>query len=220
MPHPLARRAAHATLGALAAATALAGPAAANTTPLDTAIAYTDASRSTCENPQIVQPYRAIGDSRNYVLAPHGSFTNGVAPGYQLRNGAKLASDTARGVGLALPAGASVVTPGFCVDLDYPHARLAHKVVGTGASGVELKVEVVYPTLAAPHWTEVKQFDGSQGDPVASGWRISPDVDLKPEFGGDAWGARFVALRLTAVKKYPTTAQIRVDDLFIDPRRV
>jgi hypothetical protein len=29
-----------------------------------------------------------------------------------------------------------------------------------------------------------------------------------------------VALRLTAVKKYPTTAQIRVDDLFIDPRRV
>ena len=79
-------------------------------------------------------------------------------------------------------------------------------------------MEVVYPQLPRPVWTEVKKFDGFQGDPVASGWRISPDMDLKPDFGGSVPGARYVALRFTAVKKASTTAEFRVDDVFIDPR--
>ena len=219
MPHETARRTVRLLLSSLAAAMLLAVPAQAGTTPLGTTtIAYTDASRSTCEDPAWTFPYTSIGDDAMYVLAPHGSFTGGVVPGWQLRGGASLVSDATRGTSLNLPAGASAITPGMCVDLNYPHARLAHKVTGSGASGVELEVEVVYPQLADPEWVEVKQFDGHHGDQVASGWRISPEIDLKPQLGGDAWGARYVALRITAVKKATTSAQFRVDDLYVDPR--
>ena len=72
----------------------------------------------------------------------------------------------------------------MCVDLDYPHMRFAHRVVGSNASGVELRVDVVYPQNAFPVWTAVKQFDGFQGSTVGSGWRITPDVDVKPDWGG------------------------------------
>jgi hypothetical protein len=206
-------------LGALGMATVLCAPASANVTPLgSTIINYTDASRSTCESPAYAGPYRSLGDSRTYVLAPSGSFTGGGAPGWQLAGGAHFTSDSARGTSLALPAGASAITPGFCVDLDYPHMRFAHKVVGTGASNLEIRTEVVYPQLRRPEWTEVKQFDGYQGDPVSSGWRITPDVDMKPDFGGSVPGARYVALRFTAVKKARTSAKVMIDDVFIDPR--
>jgi hypothetical protein len=213
-----AKIAARIFVGALAVVAVAAGPAQANVTPLNTTIQYTDTSRSTCETPAWAWPYRAIGDARTYVLAPDGAFTGGVAKGWQLSGGARLASDSARGVGLALPAGASAISPGMCVDLDYPHLRFAHKVVGRGAGGIEIKTEVVYPQLRNPVWTEVKQFDGFQGDRVASGWRITPDVDLKPDFGGQVPGARYVALRLTAVRKSSTSAEFRVDDVFVDPR--
>ena len=196
---------------------ALPGAAQANVTPLSTPIQFTDASSSTCESPLWAWPYRSIGDSRMYVLAPSGAFANGVAPGWQLRNGARLATDAARGPGLVLPAGASAISPATCVDLDYPHLRFAHKVVGTGASNVEIKIEVTYPNNPNPVWTEVKQFDGYQGDRVSSGWRITPDVDVKPDFGGQTAGARYMALRFTAVKKATTSAQFHVDDIYVDP---
>jgi hypothetical protein len=61
--------------------------------------------------------YRSIGDSPTYVLAPDGAFSSSVAPGWQLRGGARIVSDPARGAGLALPAGASVVSPAVCIDL-------------------------------------------------------------------------------------------------------
>ncbi len=199
------------------AVSALAAPAQANVTPLDATIQYTSPSSSTCDAPAWVWPYKAIGDARMYVLAPAGSFT-GNSAGWQLRGGARIATDAARGAGLALPAGASAISPGMCVDLDYPHMRFAHKLIGTG-SALELKTEVVYPQVVNPTWTDVKQFDGYQGSAVASGWRISPEVDLKPDFGGQLAGARYVALRFTAVKKAATTAEFRVDDMFVDPFR-
>lgn len=204
---------------AVLATGALALPAHANTTPLGaTAIGYTDASDKTCDRRGFARALLPFGDDRWYTLAPSGDFDAGHAPGWQLRDGAGLASDAARRTSLVLPAGASAISPGMCVDLDYPHVRLAHKVVGEGARDVELKIEVVYPKLPDPEWTEVKQFDGYQGDVVASGWRLSPDLDLKPDLGGDVPGARYAALRITAVAKSPTSAEFWVDDVLVDPR--
>jgi hypothetical protein len=206
-----------AALGAAGACAAAASPALADTTPLGaTQIQFTDASYSTCVNPSFVRPYTNLGDSRTYVVAPAGTFNAG-ATGWQLQGGARLASDATRGTSLVLPAGASAVSPAACIDLDYPHLRLAHKATGWNPSGVELKTEVVYPQVRNPQWVEVKQFDPFQGDAVGSGWRVSPDVDLKPDLGGSSWGARPVAVRFTAVKKAATSAEVRVDDVFIDP---
>jgi len=203
--------------GALTLMVVAAGSAQANVSPLQSSIQYTSASSSTCDAPAWAWPYLSLGDLRTYVLAPNGSFTGSVAPGWQLQGGARLAPDSVRGVGLALPAGASAISPGMCVDLDYPHLRFAQKVVGKDPAGLEIKAEVVYPQLSDPVWTDVKQFDGYQGDAVAGGWRITPDVDLKPEFGGEVAGSRYVAIRFTAVEKYATAAEFRIDDVFVDP---
>ena len=206
----------------MAACVALAAwtvPAAANTTPLgSTVIQYTSGSAATCDRPSFVQPLRSYGDSRWYVPAPNGSFTNGIAPGWQLAGGAKLASDAVRGVSLVLPPGGSAISPGMCVDLDYPHFRFFSKFVAKDPAGGKILVEVVYPQLARPEWTEVKEFDGKQSAPAGSGnWLLSPDVDLKPDFAGSVPGARYVALRFTALKT-GYAGEWRVDDVWIDPR--
>ena len=206
-------------MAACVAVAASAVPAAANTTPLGTTvIQYTSASAATCDRPSFTQPLRAYGDSRWYVLAPNGSFTNSVAPGWQLRNGAKLATDAARGVSLVLPPGGSAISPGMCVDLDYPHFRFFNKFVAKDPAGGKILVEVVYPQLASPEWTDVIEFDGKASQLAGAGnWRLSQDVELKPDFAGDTPGARYVALRFTALKT-GYAGEWRVDDIWIDPR--
>ena len=156
------RRGAHALAAGLVASIALAGTAEANTTPLgSTVIQYTWESASTCDRSTFTAALRSYGDSRSYALAPSGSFSGAVS-GWQLRSGAKLAADTARGTSLVLPPGASAISPGMCVDLDYPYFRFFNKFVAKDPAGGKILVEVVYPQLANPHWTEVKDFDGKQ----------------------------------------------------------
>lgn len=211
-------RALRATVAAVATAAALAGPAQANTTPLGTTvIAYTPASDATCDRPSFTQSLAPLGDDRWYVQAPAGNFNATTAPGWQLRNGARLAPDAARGTSLVLPTGASAISPGFCVDLDYPHFRFANRFIARDPSKGEILVEVVYPKLARPDWTEVSKFDGAQGVAAGANWRLSSDVDLKPDFGGDVPGARYVALRFTALRT-GYAGEWRVDDVWIDPR--
>ena len=213
-----ARIRARALATGMVASVALAGTAEANTTPLgSTVISYTSESSYTCNRPAFTQPLRSFGDLRYYALAPSGSFTGAVS-GWQLRNGAKLATDTVRGTSLALPPGASAISPGMCVDLDYPHFRFFNKFVAKDPAGGKILIEVTYPSLPGPEWTEVKEFDGKQGSSAGAGsWRLSPDVDLKPDFGGSVPGARYVALRFTALRT-GYSGEWRVDDIWVDPR--
>jgi len=221
MPSSL-KPALRALLGASAAALALAAPATAAPVEAPT-IQATDASRSTCENPSLGTPYAALGDERSYVLAPGGSFEDPAAPGWQLSGGAAIDHDARQGGQLVLPAGASAVSPSMCIDLDYPHLRFAHKVLGRHAKHVAIQVDVVYPQTATG-WISAGRVAPFASTPVGAGWRVSPDVALHPELGGTEWGARDVALRFTAVKTGATGrrvapgAQVRVDDVFIDPR--
>ena len=89
----------------------------------------------------------------------------------------------------------------MCIDLNYPHFRFANKFVATDPAVGKIRVEVVYPKLAYPEWTDVIEFDGKNSQLAGAGnWRLSHDVDLKPDFGGQVPGARYVALRFTALK--------------------
>jgi hypothetical protein len=91
----------------------------------------------------------------------------------------------------------------------------------------QILVEVVYPNAEEPAFEEVKRFDGRQGDfratslessesllPQVARWNVSDEIDLKPDLGGDQWGGRLAALRITVL-----SGTWRIDDVYVDPRR-
>lgn len=209
---------ASALIGLIAALTIGIGSAKADVRALDVPIVFSTDSASTCTATPF-RPYAEIGDERDYVTAPGGTFDGALLAGWQLRDGATLDQSSSRGAAIALPAGASAISPMFCVDLLFPHARLAHRTIGGDPDGLKLRIEVVYPLVTTPVWTEVKAFDGFQGDAVADDWRISPDIALKPTLGGQLPGPRYAALRITAhLKDSSATGAVLIDDLNIDPR--
>ena len=211
--------AARASLAGVLLSVAWTVPALADTTPLgDTKIHETVESRTTCENPLIVNPFRPFGDSRDYVLAPGGTFARTSPAGWQLSGGAEVVrSDASHGTSLALPRGGSAITPAMCIDLNYPIFRFVSRVLRY-PDDAELRIEAVYPNAPNPAFEELKKFDGKQGRKVGGGWRLSDDIDLKPDLGGKAAGPRLVALRFTAIEARAGD-RWEIDDIYVDPLR-
>ena len=186
-------------------------------------------TRDTCTSPELVQAFSAFGDTRDYVLAPGGSFEDKDLDGWQV-NKAKTTGDgsplqlpvaDSRGHrddddddnnkhSLTISAGGSATSPAMCVDLHYPTLRLMTKLRrGTGA----IRVEVLYPDSDNPVFHPV----GSLTADRSSRWEASADVSVFPERGGAAPGMRRVALRFTSVAG---SGEWRIDDLYVDPRRL
>jgi hypothetical protein len=181
--------------------------------------ASTAASQATCSDPQLEQPFTAFKDSRDYFLAPGGSFEDSSA-GWQLDEGASVVAENepfgVHGLGdnysLHLPAGASAISPTMCVDLYYPTMRFVS--IQQTDKDAELDVEVVYPNAT--------QGDGSKWHKTTSlkakgrdGWRVTKDVDLHPDRGGKKAGWRLVALRFTADGDQGSWL---IDNIYVDPR--
>jgi hypothetical protein len=194
------------------------------------AIAETAESRATCDYPVVENPFTRFGDYADYVLAPDGSFNDGAA-GWQLAGGAKLI-DTDKGRSLQMPEGAVAISPSMCLDLNFPHFRMYHKVVKpkTGLLGALLglvlgdqddarvRVDVIYHEVANPVWTTMDRFDGDDGVGAGNGWRLSRPIDLKPELGGPEPGARQAALRFTVLDA-DDKESVLIDDVYVDPMR-
>jgi hypothetical protein len=204
-------------------------------TPLgSTRIIETADSRTTCDNPRIEHPFTRFGDYFDYVLAPGGKF-DGSTSGWQFANGAKVIA-TDKGRSLQLPKGASAISPSMCLDLNTPTFRMYHKVVkpksglvGGLLGGVlglvlgspedaDIRVEVVYPGVVAPAWTQMTRFDGREGVSAGNGWRLFDPIDLKPELGGALPGARMAALRFTVLDA-ASKESVLLDDIYVDPKR-
>jgi hypothetical protein len=211
------------TLIAAAAATlSLAATAAADSTPLgNTRLMSTPASEKTCSAPLVENPFVRFMDPRNYVLAPDGSFEAASPAGWQLSGGAARvaeadAVDLGAGDGagvLGLPVRAVAISPVMRVDLDYPTFRFLARALKAPDSA-ELRVEIAYPDASKPAWEELAKFDGAQFTAAGGGWRLTSDLDMKPDLGGKTAGFRRVAFRFTAL-----SGSWRLDDLFVDPRR-
>ena len=206
-------------LAGYAVSLAFAAGAQANTTPLgSTQLLATAASSKTCSTPLIENPFARFGDSRNYVMAPNGSFEDASLSGWQLSGSGRRVTDpddidlgANDGAGmLSLPQKATAISPTMCVDLDYPTFRVLTKAKGQG----EFLIEVVYPDSGKPEWVELAKFDGKQFQNVGASWRLTSDMDMKPDLGGSKAGFRRVAFRLTAL-----SGSWNVDDLYVDPRR-
>ena len=183
------------------------------------------------------QPFDQFGDRRDYVLAPSGAFEHIDATlnpleltidlsqlGWQPRSGAGITLGNEAyylrrhtdGWSLALPEGAAATSPAMCVDLHYPHMRVVTRASSrsTPTSDLKLAVHVAYPGSETPGFQRVDTVNGLEGSDVRQGWRVSPDIPLRPERGGTKPGPRLAALRFTAV-----SGDWKIDDIYVDPRR-
>ena len=201
-------------------ASAANGTSVVTTTASGINILETPDTRKTCTAPQIVPAFASLGDSRDYVLAPGGSFEEKNLDGWQVQKAKtegggswlRLAHDDENKQALKVPAGGSATSPAMCVDLHYPTMRLMTKAQKNKG---ELRVEVIYPDRADPVFHPVGVVTGGSSDK----WQATVDMPVFPERGGAAPGMRRVALRFTSVAADGNAGDWRIDDLYVDPKR-
>lgn len=193
-----------AAVAAAVATLAVAGPASA-----------APRSAPDCEGQLIERPFAALGDQRDYVLAPGGAFERADGDGWLLEDGARIVAANApvdvRGLSdrssLHLPPGARATSPTMCVDLRFPTFRFFARALGEPDE--ELQVEVRFPDAEKPKWHEVRDLEAD-----GNAWGLTKDLKLNPSRGGKAAGGRRVAFRLTS----DDDADWQVDNLYVDPR--
>jgi hypothetical protein len=192
------------------------------TTPSGIDILETADTTQTCAAPDLVPAFASLGDMRDYVLAPGGSFEDKKLDGWQVTKSRQDGDHSTLSVpstrkddnkhSLKVPAGGSAVSPAMCVDLHYPTMRFMAKAEkGKG----QLEVEVVYPDSNNPVF-----HDASSIAADGKAWGATADVPIYPERGGATPGMRRVALRFTSVAGDSEAAEWRIDDLYVDPKRL
>jgi len=172
----------------------------------------TAASQQECQAPVLSQPFSDLKDTRNYVLAPGGDFSDPSGAGWQFSGGARVMDDPrpdgSDGGTLYMPSGSTAVSPVMCVDMTYPTARMWAQTLGGDG---DVTVSVSY----AGTKTELKPQDVGHVRGEKGRWKLSGDVHIKPELAGKDTGWRKVAFVLTAGGK---TGQFQIDDIYVDPR--
>ncbi len=171
-------------------------------------VAQTAATTASCQDPVIVNPFTAFGDFRDYVLAPFGDFERADLPGWTLEGGATVVRNSAGNGTLRMPPGSKATSPAMCIDLNYPTIR--YFVRDADREWARLKTQVMY----VDHETAYSPY--TVGKLNASGnWRLTEDIEIEPERGGVEAGWRRIAFRLVAD---PYEGDLRIDDLYVDPR--
>jgi hypothetical protein len=220
-----------ATIGAVVAAASWPAaalgraPAVITTTNSGVNLLETDETRQTCTNPRLVQAFGLLSDTRDYVRAPGGNFENRELDGWQVQRarldkegstleiaGEQEDKDDNR-QSMTVPPSGSALSPAMCVDLHYPIFRFMAKPAKTTG---RLKIEVVYPDSANPVFHTVGDLSANGG----KRWSATGDIPLFPERGGSASGMRRVALRFTSVGDNGPASDWRIDDIYVDPRRL
>jgi hypothetical protein len=170
------------------------------------------ASTATCPSSTLSQPFLKWGDSNYYSLVAGGDFEG--SPGWNLSGGAQrvaggepyAVTGALGGSSLALPVGASAQSPFACVGSNERTFRLFARSEGTGAT---MLATVVYQTPF-----------GNVSVPVGivalnSSWQPTPSLHTGAALAtAISNGTAQLALRFTSLK-----GALRIDDVFIDPRR-
>jgi hypothetical protein len=172
----------------------------------------TSASQQECQAPVLSQPFADLKDNRHYVLAPGGDFSDPSGGGWQLFDGARIVNDVkpdgSTGGSLDMPSGSMAVSPVMCVDMTYPTARLWARTLGGDG---DVRISVSYAGTKTE--LDPKEVGHVKGD--RQRWKLSGDVQIKPELAGKAEGWRKVAFVLSAGGK---SGNFQVDDFYVDPR--
>jgi hypothetical protein len=175
------------------------------------------ASATSCDDPELEQPFARWGDRANYKPVGDGGFEAG-AKGWTLSGGAKVVSGNESyyvggagdRVSLQLPGGSRAVSPFTCVGLNEPTLRLFAK----RRSGLltTLLVEMqVQTSLGLSLWLPVLPGDlgGSSWHPTASMPLIANLLTLSTS---DRTPVRF---RFTPL----LLGSWQIDDVYVDPFR-
>jgi hypothetical protein len=150
--------------------------------------------------------FAAYHDPALYTLAPGGDFETHAA-GWTLARGAAVAPGSSSirlhpalgASSLALPAGASAVSPAFCVAAGYPAFRFAAR--GAGVLGVQ----VLYTDGRAKQAGLIR---------ATGAWSVTHRLSLAQGlFQLAPVGTTAVRLKFTAAG-----GAARVDDVYVDPR--
>jgi hypothetical protein len=188
-----------ALVAVFAVAGLIAGPSAAQASPLD---------GSCPEEPPTSQPFLAYGDDDSYFLAPSGDFES-AAPGWTLAGGAALvASPAGTGTALSLPPGATAISPPVCVTRSHVSARLFGQASdGPRRDRARISVDVAGPTGSI---TADKNIRVEESWQPTRQFRLGASFfDLDPVTGT-------TEIRMRFVTDGPATAVL--DDLWIDPK--
>jgi hypothetical protein len=167
--------------------------------------AATTSSVANCTTPPLSTPFAPYGDTNLYALVPGQVFDGFGASGWTLTGGATIQTTTladgTRGSVLDLPAGSTAVSPGMCVQSDYPTARVMVRDV---AQDQPASLFATYP---------------SSGDLVSAGklngqstW--SPSAVYKTHPGTQS-GWQLVQFGFIAGAR---TGDTQIYNFFVDPR--
>ena len=189
-------------LAALLLTGVLAGPALANTTPIQPPAVDTSA----CVDPQLSQPFVSSGDTNLYTLAPGQTPDSFDGAGWTLSGGAQVTdaqlADGQTGSTLDLPSGSEAVSPVMCVTADFPTARAITR--GASAGGITFSVSY------AGTKTAEKAKKTGKIQTKGAGWSLSDPFSTNP---GTLAGWQLVQFTFSA-----TTARAQLYDFYVDPR--
>ena len=166
-----------------------------------------------CDDAALTKPFQRWADAAQYKQAPGGDFEGDLA-GWTLSGGAKtVAASEPWGVtgrvgsrALALPAGASAVTPATCVNAGAPTFRFFAR--STGGLLPLLRADLLYRDGA------LRIVPVPVGIvPAGGGWQPTlPMLTASAVGAALAGGEAPLAIRFTAV-----SGSWQIDDVFVDP---
>jgi hypothetical protein len=181
------------------------------------------AQAATCSGRSLVTPFSKFGDTKQYFLAPSGSFEAG-ASGWALSNAATasgnetyyLNSTTDKS---SLKLTGQATSPGFCITRDDPFLRFAAKTVTTaGSSGnySQLNVSIIVKNAAG---SQASYFLGAIQPQGNGGWFVVPAMQYGSLFdsylfGSDGTGTATMQVQFTVAGQGGTWY---VDDVYVDP---
>ena len=175
--------------------------------------ASADTSTSGCPIPPSSQVLSQLGDTASYALVPGGDFEGNMS-GWTL-NGASVVSgnepwyvtNSSDSQSLSVPAGASAVSPPFCVSNQFPSWRFFAKL-GGGAVWSSLNVSV--------QWTDQNGNTGVM--PVATlqggsfrSWAPTASLQLGPVLDSST------TMTERLVFSGGNGATWQIDDVYVDP---
>jgi hypothetical protein len=219
-----------------------------NTTDSGVKILETDETRRSCTSPQLVQAFSSLADTRDYVLAPGGSFEDDRLQGWQVQKARINDEGSPLRVEETNPPPAPTRShrhgddddddddEGDDDDDDDENEQSLKVPAGGSALSPAMCVDLHYPIFRfmakrrkGTGLLKVEVVYPDSQDPVfhtvgsltqgRKGWGATGDVPVYPERGGAAWGMRRVALRFTSVAGAGAPSEWRIDDIYVDPRR-